>query len=85
MNMCVDMLKRFNAYRQVGAGAPWEKAKNLTVVVTSGSGGTGFVAIQLAKAYGAAKVWPVAYRLSPIAYRLSPIACGPVGLWAYGL
>eukprot|EP00947_MAST-08B_sp_MAST-8B-sp1_P002032 g2032.t1 len=38
------------------AGAPWDRAKNLTVVVTSGSGGTGFVGIQLAKAYGAGTV-----------------------------
>jgi len=37
-------------------GAPWEPTKNLTVVITSGSGGTGFVAIQLAKSYGAGKV-----------------------------
>ena len=36
-------------------GAPWSKS-NLTVVVTSGAGGTGFVGIQLAKAYGAAHV-----------------------------
>eukprot|EP01062_Namystynia_karyoxenos_P070615 TRINITY_DN65974_c0_g1_i1.p2 TRINITY_DN65974_c0_g1~~TRINITY_DN65974_c0_g1_i1.p2 ORF type:complete len:336 (+),score=149.37 TRINITY_DN65974_c0_g1_i1:80-1087(+) len=36
-------------------GAPWTQ-KNLTVVVTSGSGGTGFIGIQLAKAYGAATV-----------------------------
>eukprot|EP00658_Telonema_sp_P-2_P033624 TRINITY_DN24642_c0_g1_i1.p1 TRINITY_DN24642_c0_g1~~TRINITY_DN24642_c0_g1_i1.p1 ORF type:complete len:349 (-),score=75.18 TRINITY_DN24642_c0_g1_i1:498-1544(-) len=38
------------------AGAPWDPSKNVTVVITSGSGGTGFVAIQLAKSYGAAKV-----------------------------
>jgi len=37
-------------------GAPWDQARNLTVVVTSGSGGTGFVALQLAKAYGAGVV-----------------------------
>merc|ERR1711871_425067 len=37
-------------------GAPWGKAKNYTVVITSGSGGTGFVGVQLAKAYGAGKV-----------------------------
>merc|ERR1711871_64016 len=37
-------------------GAPWDPAKNLTVVVTSGSGGTGFVGVQLAKAYGAGKI-----------------------------
>jgi len=36
-------------------GAPWAK-KNLTVVVTSGSGGTGFMGIQLAKAMGATEV-----------------------------
>lgn len=37
-------------------GAPWTGRANLTVVVTSGAGGTGFLAIQLAKAYGAAHV-----------------------------
>ena len=38
-------------------GAPWTGKQNLTVVVTSGSGGTGFIALQLAKrAYGAATV-----------------------------
>jgi len=37
-------------------GAPWTGRKNLTVVVTSGAGGTGFLAIQLAKAYGATHV-----------------------------
>jgi len=37
-------------------GAPWDPAKNLTVVVTSGSGGTGFVGIQLARHYGAGKI-----------------------------
>lgn len=37
------------------AGAPWETSNgdNFTVVVTSGSGGTGFAAIQMAKALGA--------------------------------
>uniref|UniRef100_A0A7S2CHH2 Enoyl reductase (ER) domain-containing protein n=1 Tax=Haptolina brevifila TaxID=156173 RepID=A0A7S2CHH2_9EUKA len=38
------------------AGAPWRASDNFTVVITSGSGGTGFVAIQLAKAYGARTV-----------------------------
>jgi len=38
------------------AGAPWDPSKNVTVVITSGSGGTGFAAIQLAKAYGATTV-----------------------------
>jgi NADPH:quinone reductase-like Zn-dependent oxidoreductase len=38
------------------AGAPWDPKKNVTVVITSGSGGTGFVAVQLAKAYGAGTV-----------------------------
>lgn len=35
-------------------GAPWKP--NTTVVVTSGSGGTGVMAVQLAKALGAARV-----------------------------
>jgi len=37
------------------AGLP-SKASNLTVVVTAGQGGTGFIAVQLAKALGATKV-----------------------------
>ena len=36
-------------------GSPWEK-KNLTVVITAGSGGTGFIGIEIAKAYGAAHI-----------------------------
>ena len=35
--------------------SPWKK-DNLTIVITAGSGGTGFVGIELAKAYGAAHV-----------------------------
>merc|ERR1712232_910450 len=38
------------------AGAPWKEKRNLTVVVTSGAGGTGFPAIQLAKHYGATRI-----------------------------
>lgn len=37
-------------------GAPWADRSNVTVVVTSGSGGTGVVAIQLAKAWGATRI-----------------------------
>merc|ERR1712070_587671 len=37
-------------------GAPWANRTNTTVVVTSGSGGTGVVAIQLARAFGATRV-----------------------------
>ena len=38
-------------------GAPWTGRQNVTVVVTSGSGGTGFIALQLAKhVYGASTV-----------------------------
>lgn len=36
-------------------GAPWTR-KNLTVAITSGSGGTGFMGIQLAKALGAGQI-----------------------------
>jgi len=35
-------------------GAPWRE--NATVVITSGSGGTGVVGIQLAKAFGASRI-----------------------------
>eukprot|EP00445_Apocalathium_hangoei_P071312 CAMPEP_0204133260 /NCGR_PEP_ID=MMETSP0361-20130328/14994_1 /ASSEMBLY_ACC=CAM_ASM_000343 /TAXON_ID=268821 /ORGANISM="Scrippsiella Hangoei, Strain SHTV-5" /LENGTH=398 /DNA_ID=CAMNT_0051086285 /DNA_START=50 /DNA_END=1243 /DNA_ORIENTATION=- len=38
------------------AGAPWAGRQNLTVVVTSGAGGTGTPALQLAKAFGAARI-----------------------------
>jgi len=38
------------------AGFPWTGKKNLTVVVTSGSGGTGVPAIQLVKACGASRI-----------------------------
>eukprot|EP00039_Didymoeca_costata_P006101 m.87510 g.87510 ORF g.87510 m.87510 type:complete len:341 (+) comp13112_c0_seq1:19-1041(+) len=34
-------------------GAPFDKTKNISMVITSGSGGTGFVGIQIAKALGA--------------------------------
>jgi len=48
-------LTDLQALRMVGA--PWANPRthrnNLTVVVTSGAGGTGVIAIQLAKAYGA--------------------------------
>lgn len=37
-------------------GAPWPRSSNVTVVITSGTGGTGFIGIQLAKALGAARV-----------------------------
>lgn len=38
------------------AGAPWSKGSNVTVLITAGTGGTGYVAVQLAKALGAACV-----------------------------
>jgi NADPH:quinone reductase-like Zn-dependent oxidoreductase len=38
-------------------GAPWSNRTNVTVLITSGSGGTGFMAVQLAKrAFGATRV-----------------------------
>ena len=33
-------------------GAPWDASKNLTVVITSGSGGTGFIGVQLVSEQG---------------------------------
>jgi NADPH:quinone reductase-like Zn-dependent oxidoreductase len=46
-------LTTYQAYIQTRA--PW-KGPNVTVVVTSGSGGTGVVGIQLAKAFGASRI-----------------------------
>ena len=46
-------LTTLQAYRKMGID---RRGANTTVVVTSGSGGTGFVGIQLAKAFGATKV-----------------------------
>jgi len=47
-NTAVDIFQRL--------GAPWKKSENITVVVTAGQGGTGFIAVQVAKALGAARV-----------------------------
>jgi len=47
-------LTDYQAFKK--AGAPWTDRKNFTVVITSGSGGTGLVAIQLAKAWGATRI-----------------------------
>lgn len=49
-------LTTLQAYRKMGLARGAKGAINSTVVVTSGSGGTGFVGIQMAKAYGARKV-----------------------------
>lgn len=37
-------------------GAPWATDRNVTVVITSGAGGTGTAAIQLAKWFGAGRI-----------------------------
>jgi len=47
-NTAIDIFTR--------AGAPWKASDNITVVVTAGQGGTGFIAVQVAKALGAARV-----------------------------
>jgi len=47
-NTAIDILKR--------AGAPWKPSQNITVVVTAGQGGTGFIAVQVAKLLGATTV-----------------------------
>lgn len=36
--------------------SPWHGRSNLTVVITAGSGGTGFIGIEIAKAYGAVNI-----------------------------
>ena len=38
------------------AGAPWTDEDNVTMAITSGQGGTGFLAVQLARALGASRV-----------------------------
>eukprot|EP00937_MAST-01D_sp_MAST-1D-sp2_P000689 g689.t1 len=53
----------------LAVGNPWANlSKNLTVVITSGGGGTGSLAIQLAKAWGAANIWTAASGDAGIAY-----------------
>jgi len=47
-------LTGYQAFKKVGA--PWNGRNNFTVVITSGSGGTGLPAIQLAKAFGASRI-----------------------------
>lgn len=42
--------------RRCKLGAPWKQPNNITVVLTSGTGGTGFIGVQLAKALGAAHI-----------------------------
>lgn len=51
-------LTSYQALRKTGAGSTWDtgKGKTFTVVITSGSGGTGFVGVQLAKAWGATRI-----------------------------
>ena len=49
-------------------GAAARPLAGLTVVITSGSGGTGFLGIQMAKALGAARVITAAHGAGPIAW-----------------
>ena len=37
-------------------GSPWSNRSNVTVVITAGSGGTGFIGIEIAIAYGATNI-----------------------------
>jgi NADPH:quinone reductase-like Zn-dependent oxidoreductase len=48
-------------------GSPWNK-ENLTIVITEGSGGTGSMGIELAKAYGATNIWVSATGKDGIAF-----------------
>eukprot|EP00035_Acanthoeca_spectabilis_P032518 m.19065 g.19065 ORF g.19065 m.19065 type:complete len:383 (+) comp5393_c0_seq1:37-1185(+) len=38
------------------AGAPWPQSANTTIIITAGTGGTGYVAVQLARAMGARRI-----------------------------
>ena len=51
-------LKRTNSLpgTPLPLGSPWKNKTNVTVVITAGSGGTGFIGIEIAKAYGAAHI-----------------------------
>lgn len=51
-------LKRTNALpgTPMPAGSPWANRTNVTVVITAGSGGTGFIGIEIAKVYGATNI-----------------------------
>jgi hypothetical protein len=49
-------LTDYQAFKKAGFPSEFVGRKNLTVVVTSGSGGTGVIAIQLAKAGGATRI-----------------------------
>lgn len=51
--MPIDAMTDLGAFQT--AGAPW-KAKNFTVLIVAGTGGTGYMAVQLAKALGATRV-----------------------------
>ena len=47
------------------AGAPWPEGSNKTVVITSGAGGTGFLAVQMARAFSAGRIVTAAACASP--------------------
>ena len=49
-------------------GAPWDVKRNVTVVVTSGTGGTGFIGVQLARAFGAGEIITATSGASNIAF-----------------
>ena len=51
------------------AGTPWgARGDNVTVVITAGSGGTGYIGIEIAKAYGAAHIATAASGANEIAF-----------------
>jgi len=52
------------------SGSPWDRNRtlNLSVVITAGSGGTGFIGIEIAKAYGAAHIATAATGAEEIAF-----------------
>ena len=47
------------------AGAPWPEGSNKTVVITSGAGGTGFLAVQMARAFAAGRIVTAAASVLP--------------------
>ena len=65
---CLQCLPTSNANCSRGTPAAQRPLANMTIVITSGSGGTGFLGIQMAKALGAAKVITAASGAGPIAW-----------------
>jgi NADPH:quinone reductase-like Zn-dependent oxidoreductase len=64
-------------------GAPWAPSKNLTIVITSGTGGTGFIGVQLAR-YVCQRPAPHAPTFSALPQQLTTCCMGAMNIRALG-